>query len=329
MSKDKLIHEEILVASVFIPAGRRPTSEDKVHSLAASIKEIGLLQPIVVDDDHRLIAWRHRLDAYILLKRDRIPAIIVSLSDLLAQLAEIDENLERSAYTALEYSQALRRRKEIYIALHPATKHGGNHAGENSKAHDRAPCSDPAPTFAEETAAKTGQSVRTVQDAVALADKLDSEAATTIADTPVADNKSELRQLGQLPPEQQREVATKIKAGEAATVEEAVKPKQTPPVKEPTVLERMAESNKRLESFARKITGLLQEAKELGEPHLDGAGRMEILEGQLKQAANTVRAAKGAGVCPYCRGKWCKHCLKTGWANKTTLDSAPQTEKAA
>ena len=47
-----------------------------------------------------------------------------SLSDLEAELAEIDENLERCPLNDLEYSQHLDRRKTIYEELHPETKQG-------------------------------------------------------------------------------------------------------------------------------------------------------------------------------------------------------------
>jgi len=70
-----------------------------------------------------------------------------------------------SQLTKLQEGQALKRRKEIYEALHPETKpvreRGG--PGRGNKTNDKmSPVS-----FASDTAAKTGKSKRTVERAVA------------------------------------------------------------------------------------------------------------------------------------------------------------------
>ena len=49
-----------------------------------------------------------------------------------------------------------------------------------------------------------------------------------IAMTPLARKKSELRKLAKLPKDQQKKVATKIKAGKAKTVSEALAPPAKP-----------------------------------------------------------------------------------------------------
>lgn len=92
----------------------------------------------------------------------------------------------------------------------------------------------------------------------------------------------------------------------------------------PTVEELMKASNSALESLARKITAMHDEAEALKQPHLEKSGRLEILLGQLRAAAGTVRASKGSGPCPYCKGSGCKTCYKTGWATKSVIDSAPE-----
>lgn len=106
---------------------------------------------------------------------------------------------------------------------------------------------------------------------------------------------------------------------------EVVEPEEDEPEEEtdPTVEEAMTASNKTLESLAREITALYKTAVALDEPHLD-EGRLNILEAQLKTAAGTVRAAKGAGLCTYCDAEGCKHCEQSGWLIKSMYDSAPQ-----
>lgn len=98
---------------------------------------------------------------------------------------------------------------------------------------------------------------------------------------------------------------------------------------ESPTLDLMRQSNKRLEEFAKRVVALALEAAELDEPHLANYGRLRIFEDQLKTAAGTIRAAKGAGECIYCeddpaaRPK-CKWCRGTGWLDKQQLESAPR-----
>ena len=92
---------------------------------------------------------------------------------------------------------------------------------------------------------------------------------------------------------------------------------------EPSVEDRMKEANSKLESLGRAITAHLNDAEELGNPHLDEQ-RLNILKSQLKTAAGTIRAAKGAARCAYCDGDGCKHCYQTGWLNKVSAEAAPR-----
>ena len=204
------------VLEVVVPKGRRPSKPEKVASLAASIKSVGLLNPITLTEDLRLIAGLHRLDAVKSLGHIKVAARIIDADKLHVELAEIDENLERSELTALEHAEQLARRKEIHEAIHPETKQHA--AGGHGKAN---PASDKM-SFAAETAKKLGVNERTVQRDVALAESLPEEVRDAVRDTPVADSKSELKKLAALPPKQQEKAAKAIESGKAETVAEAV-----------------------------------------------------------------------------------------------------------
>jgi hypothetical protein len=93
---------------------------------------------------------------------------------------------------------------------------------------------------------------------------------------------------------------------------------------EQSATDRMRASNHSLEMFARKIVSLHSEAITLHSPHLEKAGRLEILLGELKAAAQTIRVAKGAGLCPKCNGDGCRAsgCYGTGWLNKQDFEQA-------
>jgi ParB family chromosome partitioning protein len=106
---------------------------------------------------------------------------LLTLTDLQAKLAEIDENIERTPLTVLEYSQQLNERKSIYEGLHPETKPGKSQAaGMNRKlGHD---VSDKMSlTFTADTAKKLNKTMRSVQRDLAIARSIDDSVQRVIA----------------------------------------------------------------------------------------------------------------------------------------------------
>jgi len=167
-----------------------------------------------------------------------------------------------------------------------------------------------------------------------------TETAKSVTTGNTLPNERVARELGTIPEEKReavlewaeekagdKPVTTKIIREAIAEVAEA-EPEDDDEIPD-TTTDRMNAANKVLEAFARSITALVAEAEQIDNAHLtdDRNGRLETLKAQLKSAAGTVRSAKGAGVCTYCDGAGCKHCLKTGWLTKTAMESAP--EKAA
>jgi N6-adenosine-specific RNA methylase IME4/ParB-like chromosome segregation protein Spo0J len=105
-------------------------------SLMQSIEKVGLLHPVVVDQDCKLIAGHRRLDAYKKLKRDEIPVTVVkNLSELQDRLtAERDENTERKQMTGSEMVET-KRIMEPYLraqAKERQREHGKTAPGKHS-----------------------------------------------------------------------------------------------------------------------------------------------------------------------------------------------------
>lgn len=82
-----------------------------VDALCESIKKIGLLHPIVVDENNVLIAGLGRIRAFEELGYDEIPATKINLSDIIdkefgfkniTQRAQVDENVVRRNFTPSE-----------------------------------------------------------------------------------------------------------------------------------------------------------------------------------------------------------------------------------
>ena len=88
-------------------------------SLIASIQKVGLLNPIVVTEDYRLVAGFRRLSACRKLGWNAIEANVVPYKDDLLLLldAEVEENLLRKDFTAEEIMAIEKRRQEIIRML--------------------------------------------------------------------------------------------------------------------------------------------------------------------------------------------------------------------
>ena len=114
----------VRVADVKVAPDRRPPR--KAQEIAESIETLGrLLNPITVNTDLRLIAGANRLEAYKLLGRECIPAIVLSIDDVDAELAELDENLMRDELTAYQHALCVARRKKLYEARYPEAQRVG------------------------------------------------------------------------------------------------------------------------------------------------------------------------------------------------------------
>lgn len=209
------------INEVKINEGRRVTDQKKIKELADSIKELGLLNPITVNEDGTLIAGMHRLEACKLLGYEEIKVNKINLNALLAELAEIDENLVRNELHWLEQDKQLRRRKAIYEELHPETSHGV--AGGKASAISRGTndiMSSVQKTFTEDTADKLGQSQRNIQRSVARAENIIEEIEEDIIELDIT--KTEGTILSRQEPEQQKKIVKVKKENRKLTVEQAI-----------------------------------------------------------------------------------------------------------
>jgi ParB-like nuclease domain len=173
--------EMIRVALVYPSHTGRTPDPERLKALAASIKEIGLRTPITVRratkvkdgrdiDAYEIVAGRHRYEAVRSLGAEEIACVVTDDDDLHAQLWEIDENLIRAELSPSERASCTARRKEIYEALHPEAKHGGDRKSGGSS---RKVCDMKKPArFTADTAVKTGKSERSVQLDAARGERL-------------------------------------------------------------------------------------------------------------------------------------------------------------
>ena len=183
----------------------RQASRPQVEALVASIREVGLLNPITVtptDDGFALVAGMHRLEACRALGMTAVPAITLDLDANQRIIAECDENLCAPSLTAAERAEFTRRRKEAYEAIHGPSKAVGARAANAAMGRGDATAESATASFAEDQAAKTGQAPRTVRQDAERGEKVSDEALALIKGTRL-DTGRYLDRIKNLSPEDQ------------------------------------------------------------------------------------------------------------------------------
>lgn len=108
MEEFKLIHISDIQKNPYQP--RKEFSEEKIKELAQSIKENGLIQPIIVRQSpvigYEILAGERRYRASIVAGLSEVPVIIKKLSDQDMMIHSIIENLQREDLNPIEEAKA-------------------------------------------------------------------------------------------------------------------------------------------------------------------------------------------------------------------------------
>lgn len=207
---------------------------EAVDKLAASIKAVGLLQPITVRPcsimdgglaakGHQIIAGHHRVAACRALGWTEIDAIVVDAAEhLQAELMEIDENLCRAELTASQRASAIKRRRQIWEALHPEEIQVGKVCPpESVTGYKQPPPQEKG--FAASTAAVSGESKRSINQHLARADALGDDLERVTGTS--LDKGVEMDALAKLPEPERKDLIARAEAGEEVSA------RKTPAVK--------------------------------------------------------------------------------------------------
>ena len=88
---------KVHIDDIKVSSRLRKIDRDKVDDLITSIKEIGLLHPIIIDNNNNnLLAGWHRLEAHKVIGYKYIECKKVNLLAQKNKLVEIDENLTQN-----------------------------------------------------------------------------------------------------------------------------------------------------------------------------------------------------------------------------------------
>lgn len=192
----------VAIDDIRVSERRRPADPAKVAALAGSIHRLGLLQPVVVSDDLRLIAGLHRLEACRLLGWRTLEARVLPVEGAAAELAEIDENLMRAELTVLEQAEHLARRNELLEELDQRAQAGWNGNQYQKVGGDNV---TPPKTTAG-IAAEMGFDERSAQRRLQIAREIAPDVKAAVTGTALADNLTGLLALARLSPDEQRAI---------------------------------------------------------------------------------------------------------------------------
>jgi ParB family chromosome partitioning protein len=110
-----LISIDIIDPNPYQP--RRIFPQAELEKLAASITEIGLLEPILlrkIDDRYQIAAGERRCRAYKLLNKHTIEALITSITDSDMAVFALAENVDREDLSDYEIGLALRQIENVF-----------------------------------------------------------------------------------------------------------------------------------------------------------------------------------------------------------------------
>ena len=117
----------VSISKIVVNHKNQRTSIDnqKLKELADSIKEMGILQPLVcreVDGKYELIAGNRRFAAAKMIGLTEVPIIIRNTKEEDIQFAQVIENLQREDLNAEEKFQAFKKMKDQGLSVGEISK---------------------------------------------------------------------------------------------------------------------------------------------------------------------------------------------------------------
>lgn len=188
---------------------KSPRFGTDVTELAASIMEVGVLQPVLLNKAGKLLAGKRRLAAALQLGMREIPAYRVEFDSMHEELATIDENLMQLPLNSIEFDEAMYRRKVIFEEKFPLTRAG---VAGGAKSEQQ--------SFTTETAEKLDLSRKSIELAVNRA-KLATPKVKQAREGGLASSK--VNEIVTLDPKLQDEVLTLVEGKSYSEVKDLVK----------------------------------------------------------------------------------------------------------
>lgn len=206
----------LTIADITVPERLRAVDDDHALAIQASITQHGQFNPVTVrmtpngERHYTLVAGAHRYRAIELLgQEEEIDVLIVKADKDQSILLEIEENLFRNDLSVLDRSVFVETYREQWEKVNGKinSKGGRPKTGQSLTSFSESPVGlveeEVRKGFSEVCADRLGVSVTSVKYLSQIS-KLPKKIRETIANTPIADNQSQLLKLAKLPPEKQK-----------------------------------------------------------------------------------------------------------------------------
>lgn len=209
--------KSIPLKSIHVGERERPVDEDYALSIAASMAECGLINPITLrstpnakkgETPYTLVAGGHRLRAAELNQWGEIDAIIVTADAADAQMKEISENLWRNDLSALDRAIFVMKYRELWEQKHGKIAPGGD---QKSKCNDCTLIFSPGKELSERVQERLGFGRRTYFNVTKIGQNLHPTLRNAIRGTDAEDDQSQLLKLAKLPKDEQVKIAAALK----------------------------------------------------------------------------------------------------------------------
>lgn len=174
-------HKRIKICEIVVPEGLKIRT-DSIESLVDSIKRVGLLNPMLVDENMGLVSGFHRHQALMQIDPEqevevRVMKVSGDSGEMVRALSKLDENLVRYKLTSLDESQAINEKLTLIRRLKQINPLMMN-------VEDTAKC----------LAKEMGVSVRKIYLDAQIA-SIDPETIEKIKNTPLANSKQSLAKI--------------------------------------------------------------------------------------------------------------------------------------
>lgn len=196
--------------------------DSDVEQLKKSIETVGIINPLILNQDNILVAGGRRFTAMKSLGWDEVPFSRIDKTEMEQELVSIDENLIRQDLNKMELEASLSRGREIYENIYPsALKFGEEDLTKPQGQEINKDLPNDKRSFIDLTAEKTGLSKKVIKSAIEREERASDKIKSLRAHGEL--NASQTNELVKLDKEDQEKIADLVPGKSAKELREIVK----------------------------------------------------------------------------------------------------------
>ena len=196
--------------------------ESDIEELKKSIETVGLINPLILNQEDKLIAGGRRYSALKALGKTEAPYVRIEKSELEQELVSIDENLVRKDLNKMELEASLSRGRELYEKLYPSAKKFEAEDLTNPQDQEiNKELPNDQRSFIDLTAEKTGLSKKVIKSAIEREERASDKVKTLRSHGEL--NASQTNEIVKLEKEDQEQIADLLPGKSAKEIRDIVK----------------------------------------------------------------------------------------------------------